>query len=338
MKRLIILFALLASFTYTLFAAEVTKRGTTAASFLQMGVGARALGMGGAFVAISDDIHALYWNPAGLVYVSGGQFLFDHMNYFVDISFNYVGVAYSMQNNGVIGVALTAMDYGEMERTTEDFPEGTGERFSASEYAAQLSYARNITDRFSFGFSAKYLYQGIWHSSAKGFAIDVGTLYRTGFRGLTLGMSISNFGTKMQMSGKDLLVQVDIAPDLSGNNETINAYLSTDRFDLPLLFRVGIGMDVFQNEKNTLKIAVDALHPNDNKESLNLGFEYNYRSLVYLRGGYENLFLDKSPRQYSVGFGLAPKLFGNKSIRIDYVFQKWKYLNDIQKFSLTAEF
>ncbi|GAB4176290.1 MAG: hypothetical protein Kow00108_11600 [Calditrichia bacterium] len=337
MKKIIISILILLGYGF-MFGGEVTKTGTTAANFLKLGVGARSVAMGGAYVAVTEDISALYWNPAGLTGITSGQFLFDHMDYFADINFNYFGVAYNVPGMGVFGASVTSFDYGDMERTTEFDPEGTGELFSAAEYAGQISFARQITDKFSIGFNAKYIYQGIWHSSAKGFALDIGTLYKTGFNGMKIGMAITNFGTKMQMSGKDLLVQTDIAPDISGNNETINAYLATDKFDLPLTFRVGIAMDVLQQEKQSLILALDALHPNDNAESVNLGFEYNYDNMVFIRGGYENYLLKDSPRGFSVGFGFSPKLFGNAPIQFDYAYQKWDYFDNIQKFSLVATF
>ena len=87
---------------------------------------------------------------------------------------------------------------------TVDQPEGTGEYFSAGDLAFGISYARKLTDRFSIGFTAKYIQESIWHMSSSAFAIDAGTIFRTDlFGGMVIGASISNFGTSMKLSGID---------------------------------------------------------------------------------------------------------------------------------------
>ena len=126
--------------------------------------------------------------------------------------------------------------------------------------------------------------------NAQGYALDIGTLFRTEFNGMMIGMSISNFGTSMKLEGKDVFVNYDEAPQFGGSNERIPAYKKTDEFPLPLLFRVGIAMDLLKNSRNQLTIAADAAHPNDNTEYINLGLEYSFRNKVALRFGYKNLF------------------------------------------------
>ena len=121
-----------------------------------------------------------------------------------------------------------------MKVTTIDKPEGTGETFTAKDVVFSLAYAINLTENFSIGFNPKMVYQSIWQMDATAFAIDMGVQYRTPFDGMILAMSISNFGTKMQLSGNSNLVLYDSDPANSGNNGKIPAYLKTSASALPL--------------------------------------------------------------------------------------------------------
>ena len=320
-------------------AQKVSKVGTTAAPFLNIPVGARAVGMGGAFVSVADDATALYWNPAGLAKVDASQAVFVHTNWIADINFDFAGVALNLGPAGVLGLHATFLTMGEMERTTEVYPEGTGERFSAGSYAFAATYARALTDRFSIGANVKYVREYILHSSAQGVALDIGTHFVTQFRGLTLGAMISNFGTKMRMMGRDVLVQHDIDPTRHGNNDRINADLATDAYDMPLMLRVGVSMDVLRGmENHSLVLAVDAAHPSDNVEFVNLGAEYVLMKMFALRAGYSSLFSRDSEQGLTFGAGLNYRVFGNFSVRADYAYQSFGRFNNVQKVSLGIQF
>ena len=99
-------------------ASEATKAGTTAASFLNIDVGARAVSMGGAFVSMADDATTMFWNPAGIARFSQYQANFTHMRWIADITFNYVGFAMPIQRLGAIGINATFLTTDQMERTT----------------------------------------------------------------------------------------------------------------------------------------------------------------------------------------------------------------------------
>lgn len=319
------------------YGRDVTKVGTTAAPFLGIGVGARPLALGGAFVSIADDASALYWNVAGVAKQTRPQIIFNHSDWLADINFDYAGIVVPAGYLGTFGVSLTSLSMDDMEQTTEDQPNGTGVEFGVSSVAFGLHYARALTDRFSIGFTGKYIRESIWNSSASGMAVDVGTLFETPFWGLRLGMAITNFGTKMRMAGDDLLIQVDPDPTISGNNERINANLETGRFDLPLNFRFGMSMDVVDTEQSRLTVAVDATHPNDNAESVDAGFEYVFNNFVALRGGYRNLFIEDSEQGFTVGGGINYRLqtFG---FLLDYAYEDFGRLENIQKFTIQLLF
>ena len=137
----------------------LTKTGTTAAAFLKIGLGPRAIGMGGAFSATADDISAIYWNPGGLAGTYGAEATFNHVNWFADVRLDVAAFATRLSEFGVLGVFATVMSMDEMDVRTIEMPTGTGERFSAGALAIGLSYARSLTEAFSIGFNAKYLCQ-----------------------------------------------------------------------------------------------------------------------------------------------------------------------------------
>ena len=340
MKQLIYIFlSILLMANLSTYAQGVTKVGTTSAAFLNIDVGAKAVGMGGAYVAVANDITAMFWNPAGIAGLNQSQAIFTHTQWIADMSFNYAGVVAPLPSIGTIGFNATFLSMDDMERTTIDEPDGTGEMFGAGSYAFGLAFARELTDRFSIGFNCKFIHEMIYHSTANGFAFDIGTLFDTQFYGLKIGMSIANYGTKMNMSGRDMLTQIDPDPLVSGNNPYINASMNTDSYDLPLMFRVGASVDLLKGAGNSnLLVAIDALHPNNDVEYLNLGAEYLFNNMFALRAGYKSLFAEDSEQALSLGAGMQYKMAGWATIFIDYAFQDFGILKDVQKFSISLGF
>ena len=326
------------AFCQSSFISDVSKRGTTAAPFLEIGQGARATAMGSAFVAIANDESAFYWNPAGLAKLDGIGIMFDHTNWLADVGYNFLAASYNLGGLGTVGLSFTSSSYGDMKVTTVDNPNGTGQIFTASDIAFSVGYGINLTDNFSIGFNPKVIYQSIWEASATGFAVDMGVLYKTPFDGIVLGMSISNFGTKMQMQGGSLLVTYDPDPTTIGNNGNIPAYLGTDSWSLPLNFRVGLAYSPISTDMHKFTIDVDALHPSDNYESVNVGAEYVFDNIVSIRGGYKSLFLSSSEESYTLGFGLKKVLMGNVAMELDYAYQDFGRLGYIQKFTVGIGF
>jgi len=313
---------------------NVSKVGTTSAQFLKIEAGARAIAMGGAFVAVDNDATALYWNPAGIARLSNIETVLIHTNWLADVSFDFVGLVLPLGSFGTLGLSITSLSMGEKIVRTVANPEGTGEKYSAGDIAVAVSYAKNLTDRFSIGFSTKYIQQNIWNMNSSSIALDIGTLFTTGFYGMKIGMSISNFGGKMKLEGKDTQIFYDQDIPKLGNNDRIPAQLTTDEFDLPLIFRVGLAMDVISSESNRITLAIDAVHPNDNTENLNLGAEYVFDNLLFLRTGYKNLFTRDSEEGFTIGAGIEYNAFSGSLLKIDFAYQDFGLLDNIQKFSL----
>ncbi|WP_456443924.1 PorV/PorQ family protein [Caldithrix abyssi] len=340
MKQIKIVLALLltCAMSYGQYSKDVSNVGTTAAPFLEIGVGARAIGMGGAFVATANDVSAMYWNPAGIANLKNIQAIFVHTDWLVDITFDYAGIVFPLYQYGTIGLNLTALNMGEMKVRTIDHPEGTGEFFDARDLALGLAYGIKITNRFALGFNVKYISQTIWKEHAAGFALDIGTLYETPLKGLRIGAALTNFGTDMRMDGNDLLVYYDVDPYQLGNNDRIFAELKTDAWPLPLNFQLGIAYDALTSEQHQLTLEVDALHPIDNTESINLGMEYQLQGKFFLRAGYRNLFLKDSEEGFTLGGGIQLPLMGRIQGGFDYAFADFGRLQDTHRFTILLSF
>ena len=315
-----------------------SKVGTTAAPFLGIHVGPRAAAMGGTFTAMADDATSLYYNPGAASRYGRSQAVFAHTEWLVGSNFNWVGFLFNMDGANAIGVSLTQLDYGDEEVTTVTQPEGTGELWSASDLAMGVTYSRVLTDRFSIGGTVKYVQQKLWNETASAFAFDVGLLFITPFNGMRLGMSISNFGSDMRMNGKDLLYRVDLDPDATGNNETIVARLKTDAWPLPLFFRVGLAMDVIQLSNSRLTLAADAFRPNDNQETVNVGGEFAFQDMFFLRAGYQSLFKDAREEGLTFGAGLRLSYGDMFTAHLDYAYAQYGLFQDIQMISLGFSF
>ena len=133
-RRILICFAIILLMVYTLpvNSRDVTKVGTTAAPFLTISTGARAMGMGGAFVSVANDASAMFWNVAGIAQLPKNEIIFNHSNWLADISYEYAGITMPLSAIGTLGVSFTFLNMGEFEQTTEYQPEGTGLNFDAS--------------------------------------------------------------------------------------------------------------------------------------------------------------------------------------------------------------
>ncbi len=319
---------------------NVSKSGTTAATFLQIPVGARGIGMGGAFVGTADDITSLYWNPAGSARLQNREVMFSHIDWIADANFDYGAVGIPLADIGTIGLSFTSVTMDEMLVRTVERPEGTGELFSAGSIAIGIHYARNLTDRFSIGFTGKYIHEHIWDMSAQGFALDFGTLFTTDFlNGMRIGAVITNFGTDMQLSGRNTLQYGRIDDRKQGSNERIPFHIEMEKWPLPLNFQFGVATDFIKNDVHLLTIAIDALHPSNNFQSINVGGEYGFQNLIFLRGGFHSLFLQDNEGGLTLGLGLLADLFGgNVKSRVDYAYRDFGRLREVHVFNVSVLF
>ncbi len=283
------------------------KVGTAAGQFLEISPSPRAEGMSSAFIGVSDDIFAIYYNPAGLAWQPLRQVAFSHTLLYADISNEWA--AFSMPSlGGVVAISATALNAGEMEETTPYHPEGTGRTFGAGALSAGITYAKPLTDRFSVGINVKYISEFLADITASTWGMDIGTYYKTAFKNIRLGMLLSNFG-----------------PDMK--------YIQQS-YPLPMSFHFGAAGEVFDNETNRLTIDFEGAHPNDNLEKFQGGFEYAYKEFAFLRGGYK---IQYDSDRFTVGGGVKLPL-GGLFAKADYSFTYMKYLPAVHRFSIGVEF
>jgi len=319
---------------------NVSKVATTSATFLEIPVGAAAVGMGGAFVSVANDASALYWNVGGISTIGKYDLQIANMEWIGDTRFNFVGLVLPLGEFGTLGFSFTALSMDDMVVRTVEKPEGTGELFSAGDISFGVSYARTLTDRFSLGFTFKYIQETIWHMTAQGFAIDAGTLFRTDILGgMVIGASISNFGTAMKLEGRDTRFFIRVDDNKQGSNDRIPTNIELDSWDLPLIFRLGLSTNAIQNDTYRFTVTMDAIHPNNDFESLNIGGELAFMEFFILRGGYNALFLTDGEGGLSLGIGVnSTMLFSETFFQFDYAFRDFGRLQNIHMFSLEFKF
>lgn len=336
MKKILTLSLMLLAFATALFAQD--KVGTTAANFLNIPIGGKAISMGGAYTAISDDPTALFWNPGAFSRSGKSDIYTSFTDYFVDAQHTWFGAQYMLTPNDAIGVSLNSLNYGDWEEvTTVEEPDGTGEYWQASDLALAVSYARNMTDRFSIGGSVKYIQQQIYNESATTVAVDLGLLFITQFSGLQIGASIRNFGGSMEMRGRDLITQVDLDESSQGNNENIVSYLKTDQWAIPLTYVIGVSMPVIDSRMNRLVLAADVMRPTNDAQTLNLGADWRIADIVSLRAGYQSMFKAEKENGLTLGIGLNLDISG-MAIVFDYSFQHFGRLGMLNTTSLALTF
>ncbi|MFC2134709.1 PorV/PorQ family protein [Bacteroidota bacterium] len=321
-------------------AQSVSKTGTTAANFLEIAVGASAVGMGGAYVSVADDAATLYWNVGGLANLEQNEAILVHTNWIAETSFDYAGLAIPLGEFGTIGLSFTSLSMDDMKVRTVEKPDGTGEFFSAGDIAFGLSYSRKLTDRFSIGLTVKYIQQNIWHMSSSAVAFDAGTVFKTDLLGgMVIGASITNFGTAMKLDGRDARQFVRIDDNKLGSNDQIPTNIELDEWELPLSIQLGVSTQPIKTENYSLTVAVDAVHPNNNFESINFGTELGFMDFLFIRGGYQSLFLEDAEGGLSFGIGLNSKmLFSQALINFDYAFRDFGRLDNIHSFSIGVKF
>lgn len=320
------------------FESNVSGVGTNAASFLEIGVGARAMAMGGSYVAVANDPSALYYNPAGIVWMNNVQIEVMHNEWLVDTDYDFIGATMPLPfMNSTIGVSFITLNYGEQPVRTADRPEGTGEVYGARDYAFALTYATALTDRFSFGLSGKYINQKIWNETGGAMAVDLGIFYTTPLKGLNIGMSISNFGGEVSLSGRDLDTTTD--PDeLNDNIDRVPVTYQTDSYPLPLLFRAGLSYSQDLGGLGSLLLSTDLNHPSHSTEYINVGAEYGYAGIFFLRAGYESIYEREAVNGLTLGGGVDYYQRGQMGFRVDYAYSDWGPFESVHRFSLGLTF
>jgi hypothetical protein len=313
---------------------EQKKLAQTGMKFLSLSLDARAAGMSDAVTSLEGYSSSMFYNPAGmarqttLTNVSIGM-----VEWIADIKYQYGSLAISPFNGqyGVVGLTFLAVDYGEFQETIRyDNEQGFIDlgTFSPTAMAIGLGYARALTDRFSVGGNVKYVKQDLGSSTMSlgagdnpekekfdidVFAFDFGVLYKTGFRSLNFAMSVRNFSEELR-------------------------YVR-ENFQLPLTFRIGISMDMFdlienRDDMHKLFLAVDAERPRDFYEQMKIGAEYVFMNTLAVRGGY---IFPSDEQGYNLGIGLQQSLAGT-FFSFDYSYSEMGVFSGVHRFAFQFSF
>ncbi|MBD3271531.1 MAG: PorV/PorQ family protein [Elusimicrobia bacterium] len=309
MKKILIAFCISTFSCYCAYASDV---GVTGAQFLKIGTGARPMGMGGAFTAVSDDGYASYWNPSGFARLEHQEISSTFLNYFEDVKFGFVGYARPIPRIGVIAGGVTYLTLDDIERRTGDTETADG-TFGADDVCTSISYAqrepfKNILPDVDLGVTLKFISQKLDDEIAQTGALDCGALYHTPISNLDIGMSISNIGP-----GQKFI---------------------SERDPLPLLMRLG---GAYRLLNDTLLIASDLDHYLiDQKLYAGLGCEYWLLNMIGLRAGYRHGYhTDSLGSIVGLTGGVSLRAF---NIQLDYAFVPFGELGDTHRFSLSAKF
>jgi hypothetical protein len=277
-----------------------TPFGTTAAEFLLMGAGARGTALGDAFSTIATDVSSLYYNPGGAALLARPGASFSTYDYVASTRYSWGGIAFPFSGGArTFGIQLGTFGFSNQQVYTVDQPDGTGSVYSVSQTFAGLTFAQNFSDRFSAGFTAKFVFDQLGEVSANAFAVDFGTNFHAELNNhpIKLSFVLSNLGTNLAYKGNALDVNTPRDPaDPTAPAEPPQlpqpAQLKTKGFPLPTVFRVGLAYDLMTGASNRLTLLSDFNQSNNNRAGFAAGSEWAMNQLggspfgVALRGSY----------------------------------------------------
>jgi opacity protein-like surface antigen len=309
--------------TFSLYAGDESRKGTTGADQLLIPVGARSIATGGAFVSTVRGLESIYYNPAGLDVSRSTEAMFSYMNYVADINMSYFAAGTSLGEFGSIALSFKSFDFGDIPVTTNELPDGTGATYSPTFLTIGFTYSKVLTDRVSIGANVKLISENIQSTNASGFAIDAGVQYQFS-DALSIGATINNIGGNMVYSGQDLRVQTGVPNSVPGApNGTYEVV--AEEFQIPSYFQLGLAYEHRFNEQNQLNLATTFTANNSLDDAFNFGLEYGYMNNFFIRGGY-NLYTgntDESVFGFTAGAGVNYDI-SDIGISFDYAYRDVK--------------
>lgn len=306
MKNILFLILIVSS---QIIGQEFKKSGTSGFTFLGIPVNARMAALGEAAIGLTDlNSDGIFVNPSILGFNTNIHSLSaSYADWIADIK--HISTSYAYKTDfGVFALGVNIFDFGTMPHTIKISGQNVYElagSFNSNAISLSVAYSRRLTDKFSFGIAAKYVNEKIHIYNANNLLFDGGVVYYTGFGSFRVAAVVQNYGTE-------------------------TAYRS-DKFKMPTVFRLGGAMEVIGgfDEDYRVTLSLDAIHPNDNEERINLGVETSYQNIVTLRGGYK-FFYDEET--YSFGLGINPKL--PVPVTADFAFVDFGRLGDILRFTI----
>ena len=265
-----------------------------------LGAGARAPGMGGAFVALADDASATYWNPAGLVQIKDRQICNMHSQLDLERDYDFLNIVSSLPAGDTWGVSWARLGIdGIPYYDIDGKPEGT---FSYKDEVYFLSYGKSLSSNLSLGGNIKYYKQTLYTASAKGLGIDLGLLYK--FPNIPIALDELSAGLLLQD-----ITETKIKWKSTGENPTEK---------IPINIKLGVAAKLLEEK---LTLALDY----DQRTNLHAGCEYWLIDVLGVRAGIDD-------NNFTCGAS-----FKLQTYQIDYAYVK-EDLSDGQRISITAHF
>jgi len=313
------------------------RLGTGGSSASRIMVGARSVALAYSNLASTQGVESMFGNPAGLAASDANtEVLFSHAEYIADMNLNYIALAQKMSGWGSFGFTAKILSIGDIIRTTETAPEGTGDIIQPTFTTLGLSYAKSLTDRVNFGGTVHLISEKVMQTGSNTVAFDFGFQYDTGVRGIRVGAAMQNFGSSQLFSGEDLdrnlLLPED---DPQSANRTLS--LSTAGAELPSLFSGSASWPVMQGVN---ALTLHGLYQSNsfNVDEFRFGAEYLYRKQFALRLGYKAT--SNSDELFGLTYGLGVQVpIGSTKMDLDYAGQTVsEFFSDVQHVGLTFRF
>ncbi len=301
------------------------REGTSSATFLRIGVGARAEGMGESFVAVANDPTAIFWNPAGLASLQRREVQESHVEWPADIHYDHIAVVVPWARlGGSIGLQFGVLGT-TIDETTDLDPFGTGRQFNYTDVVAGVSYARRWTDKLLVGAGVKYMHEDLGSQvggpTSSAMLFDVGSIFYLGLGSIRIATALTNFGSELRPSG------TYVSP-YSGERRTY------DGFDPPMTFRYGVAFEPLENSTQRLTTSFEMNQPADNQLQAKSGLEWSYRHTFALRTGYN---FNADQLKFSTGAGFTGD-FASLRGTLDYAYTDGGFLGAIHRVSLGVRF
>jgi hypothetical protein len=265
-------------------AGNKDRSGQAGADELMINPWARSSGWGGANVSCVWGIEGIYNNVAGLAHTTKTEIIFSYADWMrgADIRLMSFGLAQKVGESGVIGFSFMSLNFGEIEITTIDLPDGGIGKFSPRYLNVNIAYAKAFSNSIFGGLNFKVISESISDASAQGIAIDAGIQYVTGEQeNIKFGISLRNVGPKMKFSGDGYSLQTSVP-----NND--NQFTTTQRgasFELPTQLNIGASYDfLFDDSRFTLSGTF--ISNSFKKDQFAFGGEFSFKNYVLLRASY----------------------------------------------------
>lgn len=329
----------------TAFAGNEDRVGSAGASQLLVNPWARSLSIGDAGISHVNGLEATYTNIAGLAFTDKTQIKFNRTNWLgsAGIGMSSAGIAQRVSESSVIAVSVQSMNFGDIEITTVDLPEGGIGVFSPRMNVFNIGYARSFSSSIYGGINFKVLSESISNLKATGVAFDAGIRYVTGEQDqVKFGISLKNVGPVMKYRGDGLSTEVNYLND--GNLATLEQRSAT--YELPSLLNIGMSYDFIFSENSKL-IASAAFTANSfQNDQYRVGLDYGLqveKAAFNIRAGYvaeKNIFSVENRSNaltgFTAGFSADALVGKNKSaLGVEYAMRTAGQFGIIHTFGAT---